>query len=82
MRHERHERDHDRRRLFRKMEWVFVYLPPLLAVFIAAFGAAFLAWLAPVAGTTFWERWLLVVGIVLGVPLALYTLREYWQRRR
>ena len=81
MRREDPRHGDDRRRLFRRMEWVFVYLPPLLAVFVAAFGAAFLAWLAPVTGTTFWERWVLVVGLVLGVPLALYTLREWWQRR-
>lgn len=61
--------DPERRRLFRRMEWVFVIGPPVLALFIAVFGALFIAWLVPVPGTSYWGRWVLVVGIVLGIPL-------------
>jgi hypothetical protein len=74
-------RDRDRRRLFRRMEWVFVYGPPLLALFIAVFGGAFLAWLVPLAGTTFWQRWVGVVLIVLGIPALIYLVRTWWENR-
>jgi hypothetical protein len=60
------------------MEWVFVFGPPLVALFIAVFGAMFIAWLVPLPGTSFWARWLIVVVIVLGLPLAWYMI----QRRR
>jgi hypothetical protein len=70
--------DEERRRLFRRMEWVFVFGPPLVALFIAGFGAMFIAWLVPLPGTSFWGRWLIVVVIVLGLPLAWYMI----QRRR
>jgi hypothetical protein len=48
----RREPDEERRRLFRRMEWVFVYAPPLLAVFIAGLRRdAFLAFFVPDPGT-------------------------------
>lgn len=72
--------DEERRRLFRQMEWVFVYGPPLLAVFFAVFGAAFLAWLVPLPGTEFWHRWLALVLILLGIPLAWQGVQ--WLRRK
>lgn len=62
------------------MEWLFVIAPPLLALFIAGFGAAFLAWLVPVPGTTFWGRWALVVLVLLGLPLLWQGIR--WLQRR
>jgi membrane associated rhomboid family serine protease len=77
----RRESDEERRRLFRRMEWVFVYAPPLLAAFIAAFGAAFLAFFIPVPGTGFWGRWAAAVGLILGVPLIAYVVREWWRKR-
>jgi hypothetical protein len=61
------------------MEWLFVFAPPLLAAFIAGFGALFVAWLVPVPGTSFWGRWAVVVAIVLGIPVAwqlIQRLRE------
>jgi hypothetical protein len=70
--------DEERRRLFRRMEWVFVFGPPLVALFIAAFGATFIAWLVPLPGTSFWGRWAIVVLIILGLPLIWYLI----QRRR
>lgn len=62
--------DDERRRVLRRMEWFFVYLPPALAVLIAALGAALIAWLAPIGETTFWERWTIIVLVVLGIPTA------------
>ncbi len=68
----------ERRRVLRRMEWFFVYLPPLLAALIAGLGAALVAWLAPIGDTTFWERWAVIVLIVLGVPIAwkVYMWRQ------
>lgn len=66
--------DEERRRLFRRMEWAFVFAPPLIAAFVAGFGALFIAWLLPVPGTTFWGRWGIVVGIVLGIPIAWHLI--------
>ena len=74
--------DEERRRLFRRMEWVFVYLPPVLALFVAAFGAAFLAWIVPIDGTTFWGRWLLGLLLLAGVPAVGYGLRTWFQKPR
>jgi hypothetical protein len=71
----------ERRRLFRRMEWVFVYAPPILAVFIAVFGAAFLAMFVPVPQTNFWGRWAAGVGLILGVPLIAYVVRAWWRGR-
>lgn len=65
----------ERRRIFRRMEWVFVVAPPLLALFIAGFGAAFVAWLVPLPGTSFWGRWAILVALVLGVPVAWQVIR-------
>lgn len=66
----------ERRRVFRRMEWTFVFAPPLLALFFAGFGAAFLAWLVPIPGTSFWGRWLIVVLLVLGIPTAGHLIRR------
>jgi hypothetical protein len=74
--------DEDRRRLFRKMEWVFVVAPPVLAVFIAGFGAAFIAWLIQIPGTTFWGRWAILVALILGVPLLWHGVRRVLESRR
>jgi hypothetical protein len=68
--------DDERRRLFRRMEWAFVYAPPLIAVFVAVFGALFVAWLIPLRGTTFWGRWAIVVAIVLGIPVAWHLIQR------
>jgi hypothetical protein len=68
--------DEERRRLFRRMEWFFVFGPPLLALFIAVFGAWFIAWLIAVPGTTFWGRWLIVFLILVGIPLAGHLIQR------
>jgi hypothetical protein len=72
--------DRERRKLFRRMEWVLVYAPPLLAVFFAVFGGFFIAAIAPIPGTTFWGRWALVVLIVLVIPAIVYTARAILKR--
>jgi hypothetical protein len=68
--------DDERRRLFRRMEWTFVYGPPLVALFIAVFGAMFVAWLVDVPGTTFRGRWLVIVLILLGLPLLWHLVQR------
>ena len=72
--------DEERRKLFRRMEWVYVYAPPVLAVLVAAAGGALLAFLVPLEGIGFWGRWGIVVGIILGVPLIAYIIRELLSR--
>lgn len=73
--------DERRRRLFRQMEWVFVILPPVIAVAVAAAAGAFLAWLFPVGGTTFWGRWAAVTAMLIIGPLVAYGIRTLWERR-
>lgn len=74
--------DEERRRIFRRMEWVFVYGPPALALFIAIFGAAFLAIFVPIPGTNFWGRWAIGVGLLLVVPTVGYLVKNRLERRR
>ncbi len=76
-----HQENQERRRLFRQMEWVFVWAPPLLAVFFTVFGAAFLAWLVAIPGTGFWLRWVVLVVIILGIPLAWQGI-QWWRDSR
>jgi hypothetical protein len=72
--------DHERRKLFRRMEWVYVYAPPLLILFIGGFGSVFLAWLVPLPGLGFWARWALAMMIVVGLPVLAYVIRSWWTR--
>jgi hypothetical protein len=72
--------DDERKRLFRKMEWLFVYAPPLLALFIGGFGALFLAAVVPVPGTTFLGRWVLAVLVILVLPTIVYVVRLLLKR--
>ena len=68
--------DEERRRLFRRMEWVFVYAPPVLAVFVGVFGAAFLAWAVDVPGTNFRGRWALGTIALLVLPAIVYYIQS------
>jgi hypothetical protein len=68
--------EEERRRLFRRMEWLFVFGPPIAALFIAVFGALFIAWLLPLGGTTFWGRWLIVFLILIGIPLLGHLIQR------
>ncbi|MEX2583086.1 MAG: hypothetical protein WD766_07420 [Gemmatimonadota bacterium] len=70
----------ERQKLFRKMEWVFVYGPPLMAVFIGVFGSLFLAAVVPLEGTTFLGRWLLAVLVTLVLPAVVYVVRYYLKK--
>jgi hypothetical protein len=59
------------------MEWTFVYGPPLIALFIAVFGAMFVAWLVEVPGTTFALRWGVIVALLLGIPIAWQLIQRF-----
>lgn len=74
--------EEERRRLFRRMEWVFVWGPPLLAVFVGVFGGAFLAWLLRIGGTTFAQRWIGATVLLLGGTGLLYGISYWWGQRR
>ena len=65
-----------RRRIFRRMEWVYVYAPPFLAVCVAAAGSALLAFVVPVPDTTFRGRWALAMVVVLVIPALVHFLRS------
>ena len=70
--------DEERRKLFRRMEWVFVWAPPLIAAFIGIFGGAFLAWFFRVHGTTFAQRWAGATLLLLGGTGAVFLLHRWW----
>lgn len=70
----------EQRKLFRRMEWVFVWAPPLLILLVAASAAALLAWLVPVGTLGFWTKWGVTAALMIGLPLAAYLVRE-WLRR-
>ena len=74
--------DEERRRLFRRMAWVYVYAPPILAVLISVIGSAVLAFIIPLRGTTFLGRWALGVLIILVFPTVIYVVKSYLERGR
>lgn len=63
------------------MEWLFVILPPFIAVAVAATAGAFLAWAVRVEGTSFWGRWAIVSTLLIVGPLVAYGVRALWDRR-
>lgn len=73
---DREELERQRRQLFRRMEWVFIYAPPLLALFVSVFGSLFLAWAVAIPGTTFWGRWALGMLVILVLPALVYWLHS------
>ncbi len=72
--------DGERRKLFRRMEWIYVYAPPLLAALVGIVGGLALAFLIPIEGMSFRVRWVLAVGLLLGVPTIVYLVREKLSR--
>jgi hypothetical protein len=70
----------ERRKLFRRMEWVFVYAPPLLILLVAGSGATLLAWIIPVGTLGFWTKWLIGVVLLIGLPLLAYLIHG-WRNR-
>ena len=74
---QRRDPHEERRKLFRKMEWVFVYAPPLLAIFIAAFGAMFLAFFVPIGEYGLWARWGMIFGLVMVLSFLAHLV---WSR--
>jgi hypothetical protein len=71
--------DEERRRIFRRMEWAFVWAPPLIALLFGVSGSAVLAFLVPIAGVGFYARWAMFVLLVLVVPTLGYLV---WDRVR
>lgn len=63
------------------MEWVFIYLPPLLAVWLAVLGGALLAWMIPIGNLIFWQRWMLASLLVIAIPALGYVLTFWWKRK-
>lgn len=78
----RGEIDERRRNLFRRMEWLFVYFPPILAVIVAMAAGAFLAWFVWIEGTNFWGRWAAFSAAIVLIPLCGYLIRSWWENRR
>lgn len=77
----RKDPDERRRELFRRMEWLFVYGPPIGIAFITIFGSLFLATVVPLRGTNFWGRLALAAFAILGIPALAYLVRSWWQKR-
>jgi polyferredoxin len=71
--------DEERRRIFRRMEWAFVWAPPLIALVFGLSGSAVLAFLVPIPGVGFYARWAIFVVLVLVVPTLGYLV---WERVR
>jgi hypothetical protein len=72
--------EEERRRVFRRMAWTFVYLPPLLVVAFAVFGGAITALMIPFPYVGYGLRLLFwaVVLIVLGV--GAYVIQRSGER--
>jgi len=70
----------DRRRLFRRMERVYVYGPPALALLVSVIGASVFAFLAPIDGTTYWGRWALAILVILVLPVAVYVVKSHLEK--
>lgn len=71
-----------RRKLFKQMDWLFVILPPLLAMFVGAVGGFFVALVIPIPETSFWGRWLIGFVGILGIPTIGYGLKLLFERNR
>lgn len=74
--------DRERRQVFRRMEWFFVWGPPLLAAFVGVFGGAFLAWILRIGGTTFTQRWIGATVLLLGGTGLVYGVHYWWTNRK
>lgn len=74
--------DEERRKIFSRMEWVYVYTPPILAIVVGVAGSALLAYLIPLGTMTFWGRWALGVLIILVFPSVIYVVKSYLERGR
>ncbi len=66
----------ERRQLFRRMEWLYVWAPPLMILLVASSGAAVVAWILPITGVGFWGRWAIVFAVVILGPLLVYLIRS------
>jgi hypothetical protein len=73
--------DESRRALFRRMERVFVYGPPIALVAITLVASLVLALLVPLDGTTYWQRFGLAFLVIFVAPLVAYLVRSWWINR-
>lgn len=72
------ENDAERRRVFRRMAWTFVYLPPLLLLIVAAVGGMVTALMLPFPYVGYWLRALFWAVALVAGGLGAYLV----QRRR
>ena len=73
--------DKERRRLFRRMELLYVWGPIGALILVALGGGAIVAWLLPIPWP-FIYRWLAVVGFVLLVALVGWIVQRPRGRTR
>lgn len=70
----------ERRKLFRRMEWVYVWAPPLLILLVGGSAGALVAWALPVYGIGFWTRWLIAFVVIVGLPLIAWLVHDRLRR--
>lgn len=66
----------ERRQLFRRMEWLYVWAPPLMILLVAGSGSAVVAWIVPITTISFWGRWAIIFVLVTLGPLLVYLIRS------
>lgn len=71
--------DEERRKLFRRMTVIFVWLPPLLILVLAASMALLLAVVFPIGELGYWARWGVWTVVFIVVPGLAYVM---WNRLR
>lgn len=72
----RRDPNEERRKLFRRMEHVFVVAPPILALLVGIIGSALLALFVPIPSIGFWGRWVLGILIILVFPAIIFIVRD------
>lgn len=77
----RQEVEEQRGRVFRRMEWFYVYLPPLLLGLVLLAGGALLAWGVRIGDTPFWQRWLLGSLFLGAAGAILYGIQAWLERK-
>lgn len=68
--------DEERRKVFRRMAFVFVWAPPLLILFLAASMALLFAAIFPFGGVGYWTSWVFWAVLIVAVPGLAYLA---WQ---
>jgi hypothetical protein len=70
----------ERKRVFRQMEWYYVWLPPLLLVLFAVLGGLLLAWIVPMRGVELRLRWAVITLLLVLIPLVGRSVRRIGRR--